>query len=296
MQAPLISQPAPARSDERPPVFRELTRRYIRPQRMVLESKLNSLLFVLKIPFKSWLSARALQKHVDDDVPRKWIEDFKDRKVLIVGSGPSLDRVPADFFAGFDSSLHINFAVRKARGRDTDYFFTTDIGPVREYLDAIDDEVFRALGPERCILAPIYLDQFGMLTPAGRDLFSMLRCDAAGWRVQSITVAGIKLPILLRYHPRQPDWSRFRAPALGRTLPVLDHSSALTAILFAAAMGSKAIGLIGCDFSAGRAASANSAQDVPDAKVFSAAPAKFRKIQEALATQGIAVTNHSWLV
>jgi hypothetical protein len=263
---------------------------------MILESKINALLFVLKIPFKSWLSGQALQKHVDDSVPQKWIDDFKDRKVLIVGSGPSLDRVSADFFAGFDTVLYINFAIRKARGQASDYFFTTDLGPVREYLDAIDDEVFKSLGPERCILAPIFLDQFAMLTPAGRALFSMLRCDAASWRTQSVGIGKLKLPLLLRYHPRQPNWSDFRAPAAGRTLPVLDHSSALTAVLFAATMGSREIGLIGCDFSAGRAASANSAQDVPDATIFAAAPAELRNMQQALARQSIIVTNHSWLV
>lgn len=278
------------------PAFSDLTRRYINRHRIALESTFNSLLFLLKNPFTSRLGGRALRKFVTQEAPARWTRDFQNKRVLIVGSGPSLDRVQPEFFEGFDTFIYINFAVRRSFIRDTDYFFTTDLGPIREYLDTYDEAVFQSLGQERCIFAPIFLDQVLMLTAEGRGLFSMLCCDRARWISQKVTVGRTKLPLLLRFHPAQPQWDNFQLPSPGRKLPVLDHSSALTAILFAISAGSREIGMIGCDFSAGRAASAQSSQDIPDGNVFAGAPAVLREMQAALARHAIEVTNHSWLV
>ena len=216
--------------------------------------------------------------------------------MLIVGSGPSLDRVDPEFFARFDTIVYINFAVRCMRGSGAEYFFTTDNGPVREFMDAYDDEVFLTLGKDHCVIAPVFLDQFQMMLPLGRELFTWLRPDAAGWRAQKLRLGPFRLPLMLRYHPRQPDWNSFKIPPPGRVLPAIDHTSALSAVLFAASQGSRDIGMIGCDFSAGRAAGANSSQDVPDARTFSGARQEFEKMALPLKAQGVSLVNHSWLV
>lgn len=283
-------------STQKPAAFTATTRKYIRPVRTPYHSRSLFLRWMLTLPYRSRRGAALIARYVPQTVPPVWAEELAGKRVLIVGSGPSLDKVGQEFFARFDTVIYINFAVKRLQGTGAEYFFTTDIGPVREFIDAYEETVFRQLGKEHCIFAPIYLDQFQMMTPAGRDLFSWLRFDEAQWRRQAVKLGRLKAPLVLRYHPRQPDWDSFTLPRGGRSLPVLDHTSALTAILFAAMNGAADIGLIGCDFSAGRAASAATTQAAPDASVFSGAAAEFRKLASALERNGVDVTNHSWLI
>lgn len=288
-------------TQQQPQAFTAVTRKYIHPVRTPYHSRSLFLRWMLTLPFRSRIGGSLIARYVGDAAPETWARDLAGKRVLIVGSGPSLDKVGPEFFDGFDTVIYINFAVKRMRGDGSEYFFTTDIGPVREFIDAYEEETFLRLGKDRCIFAPIYLDQYRMMTPAGRELFSWLRFDEAGWRKQSVKLASLKsghlsAPLVLRYHPRQPDWDSFVLPSGGRTLPILDHTSALTAVLFAAMNGSREVGLIGCDFSAGRAASAGSTQGAATASTFSGAAAEFHKLAEALGRQGVAVTNHSWLV
>lgn len=261
-----------------------------------LDSPLTHALWGLTNPWLSYTGGKALHDHVDDLTPDVWERDMAGRRVLIVGSGPSLDAVDDDFFAGFDTVIHINFAIRRAQAQNANYFFTTDLGPVGELLDTIGGETFVGLGQERCIYAPIFLDQWHMVKPAGRALFTFLRYDSAVWTTQTGSIGPIRLPYTLRYAPRQPDWSCFDLPRRGRALPILCHSSALTAILFAAMNGARDIGLIGCDFSTGRAKSAQSSQADPQGQIFFAAAQEFRKMAAALARSNVTVTNHSWTI
>lgn len=272
------------------------TKRYIRHFPKVLESRLVYIRWALTAPFRSRAGGKALARHVDDTQPAAWAEELRGQRVLIVGSGPSLDRVDKAFFDRFDTVIYINFAIRRKHGRGREYFFTTDIGPIVEFLDAYGADTFETLGPDHCILAPIYLDQWHMVTKAGRALFTWLRFDSAGWFAQKIRIGSIRLPLLFRYRPHQPDWDTFRLPPPGRALPVLIHTSALTAILFAAINGSREIGLIGCDFSAGRADSAQSTQAAATQQTFAGAAGEFATMKVALARDGIELINHSWLV
>lgn len=283
-------------SAEPPAAFTALSRKYIRPVRTPYERPLRYMRWMLTLPFHSRRGAALIARHVQGPAPAIWAEEMAGQRVLIVGTGPSLDKVDQTFFAGFDTIIYLNFALRFTRGGGREYFFTTDIGPVRQFLDAYEDGAFHALGPEHCVFAPVFLDQYQMIRPAGRALFTWLRFDAAGWRNRPVRLGPIKLPLIMRYYPRQPDWDRFVLPPAGRTLPVLDHTSALTAVLFAAMNGAAEIGLIGCDFSAGRAASVVDAQGSLAASVFSGAVPELQGMTAALARSNITVTNHSWLV
>ena len=262
-----------------------------------LDSHLSYARWALTNPWQSYTGGKAIRAYVDDRTPAVWETDMADKDVLIVGSGPSLDKVDEAFFARFDAAIHINFAIRRRTAQDNAYFFTTDIGPIDTFLRTYGDETFVSLGPDRCILAPVFLDQWHMMKDDGRALFTMLRYDQAEWRTQDASFGSRKVPYTLRYHPRQPDWDNFTLPPPGRTLPVLDHTSALTAIIFAAMNGAKKIGLIGCDFSTGgRAKAAQSTQALPGPKFFVGAAGEFAKMAEALARLGVEVTNHSWEV
>ena len=260
-----------------------------------LNSPLQYLRWAATLPMRTRSGASAIARRANAAAPAIWGDDFDGKRALIVGSGPSLDRVDDSFFDRFDVVLFINFALKHANGRRPEYFFTTDSGPIRQFIDAHGVEPFRTLGQERCVFAPIFLDQWQGFTEEGRRLFTWLRYDAAKWRIVPFRRLGIGLPVTFRYHPRQPDWSSFNELPRGRTLPILDHTSALTAVLFAAMNGSCEIGLIGCDFSAGRAASVAGSQ-VDPGNVFEGAIGEFRQLSDALDRQGITVTNHSWEV
>jgi hypothetical protein len=67
-------------------------------------------------------------------------------------------------------------------------------------------------------------------------------------------------------------------------------------VIFAAANGARDIGLIGCDFSAGRAQAAQSSQGVPDARVFAGAAGAFEAMRCALERPGVHAVNHSWTI
>jgi hypothetical protein len=249
--------------------------------------------FAATIPLTSRAGARRLLRDTQGDAPTIWRSDFAGKRALIIGTGPSLDRVDDAFFNRFDTLVYINFAVRRARFDRPEYFFTTDLGPTREYLDRFGSEAFRRLGPQRCVVAPYFMDLWHQLTPEGRTMFTPLRPDATHWVAERMR--SLPLPII-RNHPRYPDWDTYTLPNGGRAVPVLPATSALTAILFAALNGSRDISLIGCDFSDGRAASVSDGQTTNVVGGFNAARAELAALSANLARQDVVVTNHSWLV
>lgn len=247
------------------------------------------------IPRRSRAGARLVRDHVQDaPIPDTWLRDFTGRSTLIVGTGPSLDKVDRSFFDRFDTKVYINFALRQATFEGTEYFFTADISPAKEFCARYGPDHFRRLGPDRCVLASLYADQWFMLTEEGRRSFSWLRPDAMEWKGQRFN--SVPLPVMWRYYAKQPDWGNFALPPPGRVLPILHPTSALTAILFAAMMGSNTIGMIGCDFSAGRAPSMAAVQAGVPANAFSEAAGELTGMSKALESYGITVTNYSWLV
>lgn len=267
-----------------------------RPVPHALLSKAGYLRWLVTLPLHSSIGAGRFARWADGPVPPAWAQELGGKRVLVMGTGPSLDRAPDSLFGQFDATVYINFALTRMTGAGAEYFFTTDLGPVQQFITAHGSEAFRRLGRDHVVIAPIFLDQYRNLTPQGADLFTWLAYDAAGWRAQPVRLGPVRLPLALRRHPRQPDWDRFVLRRGGRRLPVIDHSSALTAILFAAINGAREIGLIGCDFSAGRSAAVAAVQYAPDASVFAGAVGEFHRIREALTREGVTVTNHSWAV
>ncbi|WP_152608725.1 hypothetical protein [Croceibacterium mercuriale] len=247
------------------------------------------------LPSRSLLGSRRIRSHVDrNTTPASWREDFSCRSTLVVGTGPSLDRVDQSFFARFQTIIYINFALQRATYQRPEYYFTTDIMPTRDIVVKMGPACLTQLGRDRCIFAPFFLDQWYLLTPEGRELFTWLSSDSSCWTGQ--TFKTLPLPLIWRYSPRQPVWTSLKLPTAERTIPILRHTSALTAVLFAALQGSREIGLIGCDFSAGRAHSIAAAQPGATTNIFSEAIGELSAMTEALSWRGVTVTNHSWLV
>ncbi|MGX7927840.1 hypothetical protein ACWPMX_14830 [Tsuneonella sp. HG094] len=281
----------------KPTEYSPATREFVRPPRyLAIDSTANYALWAALHPFKSWLGFRAMRREATQPVPDCWAGEFAGRRVLVMGTGPSLDRATPEFLASFDTVIHINFALRRPVPDTHRYFFTTDLVAIVPMIETFGPDPLREVGRDRCILAPVFFDQFPMLTGRGRELFTVLRADAAEWRRHWVRKGGLKLPISLRYHPRQPDWTAFALPDPGMTLPVLDHTSALSAVIFAAANGARDIGLIGCDFSAGRAQAVQSSQGVPDSRVFAGAAGAFEAMRCALERSGVHAVNHSWTI
>jgi hypothetical protein len=277
--------------------YANLTLQYVRPPRYPANaSPANYALWMLLHPWKSRSGYRRLMARDTSPLPATWNADFAGRRVLVMGTGPSLDRAPEGFAADFDTVIHINFALRELRQEATSYFFTTDLVAVVPMIEKFGVAAFETLGRDRCIFAPVFFDQYPMLTEKGRELFTVLSADAASWRAQRVGLGPLALPLALRYHPQQPDWDRFHLPEPGLSQPVIDHTSALSAVLFAAIHGARDIGLIGCDFSAGRAASVSADQAGSDVNIFSGAAEEFRRIASALARTGTSVVNHSWTI
>lgn len=293
----MADSPQPIRlQTARPEPYGLLTRHYIRPPQGVVDWKDSRVRFALQVPHRSYSGGRHIERFVDDAPPLpEWARDFAGKRVLVMGTGPSLDRAPPELLASFDTVLHVNFALGRAGGGPGEYFFTTDLSPVREYMDCHGIDDFARLGPARCLYAPVFLDHWHYLTEAGRALFTMLRPDRTHWHGESVAFGRLRLPLLWRWHPVQPTWQSFTVPTPSRSLPVLYHSSALSAVLFAAQHGASEIGMIGCDFSAGRAA-VGSGQTAPTATHFAGAAVELRSLSAALARAGVTVTNHSWEV
>lgn len=279
--------------------FKATTLRYIRKGPTLTGAKGDfyrwAAKWALTVPFQSRAGGARLMGGSLPSLPACWHEELAGKSVLIVGSGPSLDRADRDFLAAFDARIYINFALLSRLDIGAEYFFSTDLGPIRQYLDAHGEETFRAFGKDRTIWAPVFLDQVAMLTDAGYDLLTILRPHAANWQIRRMSIGKIRLPLIARYYPVQPDWTSWRLGTDPRILPILDHTSALSAILFAAQNGARTIGMIGCDFSSGRArAAASTVQETPDANVFSGAVGEFHGIRDMLTRHGIDLTNHSW--
>ena len=172
--------------------------RYFDPAPLRHEGVAAHAAWALRLPFASWLGGRAVANIAQGPCPAAWADDLRGKRVLIVGSGPSLDRVDQGFLDSFDALLYINFALRRRRRVRPEYFFTTDIWASKPYFEQFGAADFLALGPDRAIVAPIYLDHWHLLTPEGRALFTWLGPDHARFETHKAGSAKTKLPLLIR--------------------------------------------------------------------------------------------------
>lgn len=268
-------------------------RRYPHPN----SSRLALVQWAARMPFASRKGERRIAQLAAAAWPDTWAQDMAGSRVLIVGSGPSLDRVSADFFASFDTALYINFAFERRWTDRPAYFFTTDMGPAVQFAERFGREAFAANGAQRCVIAPVFYDQPVRLTDEFLSLFTFVQPQHSEWRIRKGHVGGRLVPQTIARHPVQPRWESYALPDRAEAVvPVVDYTSALTAMVFAAINGAQDISLIGCDFSAGRAQSVDTVQQASGAATFGDARGEYDRIAAMLERHGVAARNLSWEV
>lgn len=245
-------------------------------------------------PLFSAIGVRRIRQFGVSSWPRQWIEDFGGKRVAIIGSGPSLDLASPEFLNEFETRVYINHAASRIEKVAGSYIFTTDGAALIQFAREAGTGILKRLGPDRCVFAPIYQDQYRHFTPAGRALFSWLPPHETNLKVEAKHIGPFALPYTIRCHPRKPDLERLELvrhspPAM----PILEESSALSAILFATLNGARDIQLIGCDFSGGHAESLAIKQVAAIPGQYKSAAQTCRQLIEVLGKHGITLRNAS---
>lgn len=256
---------------------------------------------ILTTPIKSRVGYLHLKrKALRNDLP-VWKSSFRNKKVLIVGSGPSVDKVESKYFSSFDVIIYINHAIKLASKHQDYYFFTTDVGVAVEISTKSYFDKIQSIKKERSIIAPGNFDQTLKINREFESCFSWIcACEGVYKRYQSTkSLLGFK-PSVLYYRPGEinkhklDNW--FSQLNQVNYFPVFEITSALTAIIFAAKYCPSSIKLIGCDFSKGRSKEIIDDNDEYVNNPFLEAPEIFKFLKSYLGDRKISVINDSWVV
>lgn len=263
------------------------------------------LMFVLLIPFKSVLGYFRLQR-VEVLDAEKWRAAMCSEKVLIVGSGPSLDRMPRRNFHNYKVIIYINHAAKLIIPNfdGEQFLFTTDVLPIRDLISDAPPALYEELCQHNRIIAPIFFEQMPLFTEESRAFFTVVKPDAVGLKFykKAIRIFGktVSIPYTFRLHPRQPTHANldtfFASDGFASGIPIVESTSALSAILFSAKCGAGAVDLIGCDFSAGRTTIVANAGVESTGATFTGAADRFYDLQGYLEARGTTLRNLSWEV
>lgn len=253
------------------------------------------------VPVYSFVGNFILKKstpHIDNPV---WKDSFNSKNVLIVGTGPSLDNVKEPYFLSFDAIIYINDAIKLSGKIDCEYFFTTDPYVAKRIENKDYYKNIISIGPDKSILAPIFFDKYLFLSKDFKKDFSWIPASNSyfNFMLRKKTILGVRFPYIIRYWPVQPDFESleiwFNTKEQIKYFPIMEHTSALSSILFSAKYKPKSISLIGCDFSSGRSESI--VNDCPgyDVNVFSKAVNSYYFLHNYLSSKNIILKNDSWL-
>src|SRR5690554_6939154 len=122
-------------------------------------SFLSKMYWALTVPISSFLGFLNLKKMSVKKDKKDWVRSFYDNKVLIVGSGPSLDKVDESYFLKFDAIVYINHAVKCSGKINDEYFFSTDINVVKGIEDKEYWRKIVGFGNAKSIVAPVFFQQ-----------------------------------------------------------------------------------------------------------------------------------------
>ena len=248
-------------------------------------------------PVKTLLGYSKLKKiSLKSDLPQ-WNTSFYNANVLIVGTGPSLDKVEAAYFSKFDTIIYLNHAIKLASKLSDEYYFSTDAYVTKDIeLEPYIQNIYN-LGPEKSILAPIHFQSLIEINKQFLNRFSLISANQASYKSYESSIKNIKYHRYI-YWPVQPDYHDlekwFSQNEQTLFFPVVESTSALSAILFAAKYRPKSISLIGCDFSKGRSNKLIESNPSRDFNPFNEARDKFKFLQNYLNDKNIKVINDSW--
>lgn len=266
----------------------------------MLNSFFEKFYWAVSVPISSFigfLKLKNISKKLDFN---EWEKSFSKKKVLIVGTGPSLDEVNDDYFLNFDAIVYINHAVKFSGKINEEYFFSTDVNVVKEINNKEYYNNIIKMGADKSILAPVFFQQALFLKKDFKNRFSWILASKAGYKLHRINKVflGFRFPITAVFWPKQPDTNEldnwFSKKNQVDFFPVIESTSALSAILFAAKYKPKNISLIGCDFGMGRSKSIISDCPALEINVFSEAKNKFLFLKNYLSSKKILLENDSW--
>ena len=258
----------------------------------------KSLLGVLRKIFR-WSATRIALRHAVREAPPAWAQDFANARVLVVGTGPSLDRVTDDYFAGFDVLVCINHAILGVPEHRCVYYFSTDVPRTREVMQADGGAKIDTLPIERRVLVLSFVriapHRLYRLSSWLRR-FTLVRNSAYHFKSSAM---GQNRLIFPSYEPKGAtdtevlNWINGAGHPHEKPFP--RASSASCAMVFAARFRPAEIRLIGVDLNAGRA---EGLQEVAGARAFfGPGPVKnYRRLEGVIRGCGIPVENDSWAV
>lgn len=247
--------------------------------------------------FLGYIKLKKISEIVDN---KKWISSFYNKKILIVGTGPSLDNVNENYFLNFDAIIYINHAIKCSGKVEDEYFFSTDVNVVKGISNKPYYEKIQKIGSEKSILAPIFFQQVFFIKKEFKERFSWIIASQAAYRIHKMNKSffGFHMPVTAVYWPKQPETNElefwFAQQNQVTFFPVIESTSALSAILFVAKYSPEHISLIGCDFNAGRSQAI--VDNCPDTilNIFSEAIEKFYFLKNFLEKRKITLHNNSW--
>lgn len=255
----------------------------------------------LVLPISSCMGFLHLKKISVTNDNEEWSNSFLNKKVLIVGSGPSLDNVNNEYYSGFDSIIYINHAIKCSGKVSDEYFFTTDVKVANSISGQPYFNNIISNGKNKSIIAPVFFQQALFLNKNFINKFSWIVSYKASFKVFKTNKLffGKKIPYTFIFQPKQPEESDldiwFEQNNQVKYFPVIESTSALSAILFSAKYKPKSISMIGCDFSQGRATSIVDNCPEYTRNVFVDAKSKYYKLKYYLSIRNIKVENDSWI-
>lgn len=262
-----------------------------------MHNKFIQLFWALTAPITGALGWIRLSLIALKEDPSEWRQSFSNRKVLIVGSGPSLDKVDDKYFKSFDSIIYINHAIKCAGKVYDEYFFSTDVNVVKGIQKKDYFKFIEGFGQIRSILSPIFFQQTLWVSTKFLNSFGWLKASHTAYKVHW-TNGRLKIPVTSVLWPVQPNVDALEAwfsqKHQASFFPVFETTSALSAIVFASKYQPQSVTLIGCDFGIGRAKDIE--DDCPGHKVniFGGSAERFEYIKSFLAKKNIVLKNDSW--
>ena len=221
-----------------------------------------------------------------------WRKDILGGRVLIVGSGPSLDNVDDNFYTDFDVVACINHALLCVPPHPCKYFITTDLARTYDVLNqgSIQDKTY--IPRERKILALNRLSAGVYLKSSFLGDFTVLRSSNYYFhRREQNSDAGFY------YWPHTASDEDLKKWITGATdireFPCAPGSSVFSAILFAARYNPVEIRLIGVDLDEGRS---SQLRTIAGPSAFGSGQQRktFYRVASAAKDCGVPVINQSW--
>lgn len=262
------------------------------PSKLLLQIKKAT--SVIRMALSSYIGMQIALRHAVTREPVIWRQDFTGSRVLVVGTGPSLDHVTDDYFAGFDVVICVNHAILSVPEHRCKYYLSTDVPRSYEVINTEAAAKIDELPCERRIL-------FLSFVLTGRYLLSnfLHRFTIVKYKAYYFHKWG-KGRLSRRYF--QPkvatdadieSWINGNAQL--KDMPSRGGSSAFSAILLAARYQPTEIRLIGVDLNAGRS---TALEQLAGPAIFGAEwpRERFSRLEKTVKDCGIPIYNDSWTV